>query len=525
MADQVVLNRFEIGRRLGAGGYGTVYRARDRRLERDVAVKVIETASSSGPRIKREAQAAARLNHPGIVALFEFVHHEYGPEGGRAFLVSELVDGETVRELFDRDALSDRDIAELGVDICEALDHAHDRGVVHRDIKPGNLIVPDDGNGAKLMDFGIARMPDREDLTATGDIFGTLAYMSPEQARGLETGPESDLYSLAMTLYEGFTGENPRRGTSPVEVLRTLDLPPPELGRLRPDLPPALCDSIDACLDPEPGFRPRVEDLGRALEAELTHLDREPPRAGPEPRRAGPGFRPGRIGPSLAAIGIGAATAACLALSHQADPLTVLVAFGLVTPMALFNPRLAFLTAGVGVAVWLAGVTGLPGAAFLLLIVTVPSSLLIRGDGRALALIGLGPLLGTVGLAPAVALLAGFATEWRDRAVIATATLATTALAAAASGRPLLPGTLPEVSPDWSGSISTATVELLFPVLTSPAFYLALPVWVLVAVVAGGLFGRRRRHREAASSLGRPFAGVGSGSITRLDPFENELLP
>ena len=108
MIGTTVLQRFEITERLGAGGFGTVYSAWDLRLERDVAVKVIETGPESGPRIQREAQAAARLNHPGIVTLFEFAHHEFGREGGRAFLVSELVQGETVREMIDRDLLSDR---------------------------------------------------------------------------------------------------------------------------------------------------------------------------------------------------------------------------------------------------------------------------------------------------------------------------------------------------------------------------------------------------------------------------------
>ena len=170
MTGNTVLQRFEITERLGAGGFGTVYRAWDNRLERDVAVKVIETGAGSGDRVQREAQAAARLNHPGIVTLFE-----YDFQKGRAYLVSELVEGSTVRQLIDCDGLSDRDIAEVGADVCEALDHAHSRGVVHRDLKPANLIVERRGGAAKLMDFGIARLTDADDLTMTGDVLGTLA--------------------------------------------------------------------------------------------------------------------------------------------------------------------------------------------------------------------------------------------------------------------------------------------------------------------------------------------------------------
>ncbi len=234
------MQRFEIRDRLGSGGFGTVYRAWDRRLERYVAVKVVETSPRTGPRIRREAQAAARLNHPGIVTLFEFTHHEFGPDGGRAFLVSELVDGDTVRTMIDQDLLSDREVAEIGADICEALDHAHSRGVVHRDVKPANLIYPHRSGGAKLMDFGIARLTDADDLTNTGDVLGTLSYMAPEQAEGLPVGPEGDVFSLALTLYEAWAGTNPRRKATAGATARVLDQEVPLLAEARPDLPARL---------------------------------------------------------------------------------------------------------------------------------------------------------------------------------------------------------------------------------------------------------------------------------------------
>ena len=192
MTGNTVLQRFEITERLGAGGFGTVYRAWDNRLERDVAVKVIETGAGSGERVQREAQAAARLNHPGIVTLFE-----YDFQKGRAYLVSELVEGSTVRQLIDCDGLSDRDIAEVGADVCEALDHAHSRGVVHRDLKPANLIVERRGGAAKLMDFGIARLTDADDLTMTGDVLDTLAYR-PRAARSALRGTSTRSASPSM---------------------------------------------------------------------------------------------------------------------------------------------------------------------------------------------------------------------------------------------------------------------------------------------------------------------------------------
>ena len=229
----LVLNRFEITDRLGSGGFGVVYRAWDSRLERDVAVKVIEVADGAGGRVLREAQAAARLNHRGIVTLYEL-----GEQDGRAFLVSELVEGATLQELTGEGRLCDREVAEIGADLCEALDHAHSRGVIHRDIKPHNVLVPAGDAPAKLMDFGIARVLDTDGLTATGAVVGTLAYMAPEQAEGGLAGPAADVYGLALTLYECWSGENPHRRATPTATARSIGTPVASLGRARPDLPP-----------------------------------------------------------------------------------------------------------------------------------------------------------------------------------------------------------------------------------------------------------------------------------------------
>src|SRR4051794_29049376 len=195
VGDQLVMERFRLLERIGSGGMGTVYRAFDERLQRQVAVKKLRACDPD--RVMREAQAAARLNHPAIVTLYELGEHE-----GHAVLVSELVPGETLAELESTGELCDRDVAAIVADLCEALVHAHDRGVVHRDIKPENVIVRElggIGRRAKLMDFGIARIAGSPTLTANGEVVGTLAYMSPEQAEGEIAGPPSDIYSLALT--------------------------------------------------------------------------------------------------------------------------------------------------------------------------------------------------------------------------------------------------------------------------------------------------------------------------------------
>ncbi len=275
MVGSLVLNRFLIERRIGSGGFGTVYEAWDGRLERPVAVKAIESAGTRGSqRVLREAQAAARLNHPGIVTLYEM-----GEQDGNALLVTELVDGSTLAQLSRDGELSDREIGEIGADLCEALDHAHSRSVIHRDIKPQNVLVTEGGEPrAKLMDFGVARVSDGAALTAPGDVVGTLAYMAPEQAEGNEVGPEADVYSLALTLYECWSGENPMRRSTPAATARAIGGRLRPLCRVRPDLPRELSDAVDGCLQSRPDRRPSLEELGGAIEEALDRLAEHLPR-------------------------------------------------------------------------------------------------------------------------------------------------------------------------------------------------------------------------------------------------------
>jgi serine/threonine protein kinase len=229
-----------------------------------------------------------------------------GEEDGNALLVTELVDGETLAQLNRDCALSDREIGEIGADLCEALDHAHCRSVVHRDIKPQNVLVTEGGEPrAKLMDFGVARLTDAAALTAPGDVVGTLAYMAPEQAEGrADVGPPADVYSLALVLYECWTGENPNRRATPAATARAIGAKPRALRRLRPDLPRELTDTVDECLHARPGRRPSLEELGEAIEDSLDQL-RE---AGPDHARSLP--------TRLAALATAAVLGVWLAAGH-----------------------------------------------------------------------------------------------------------------------------------------------------------------------------------------------------------------
>jgi serine/threonine protein kinase len=301
LVGSLVLNRFLIERRIGSGGFGTVYEAWDGRLERPVAVKAIESTGAPGSdRVLREAQAAARLNHPGIVTLYEM-----GEEDGNALLVTELVDGSTLAELNRDGTLSDREVGEIGADLCEALDHAHTRAVVHRDIKPQNVLVTEEGEPhAKLMDFGVARLTDAAALTAPGDVVGTLAYMAPEQAEGRTAGPAADVYALGLMLYESWSGDHPTRRATPAATARAIGARMRPLRRLRPDLPRELCETVDACLQTRPDRRPSLEELGEAIESSLDRLADQPPRS----ERA--------LSLRLGAIGLAAALGVWLAVGH-----------------------------------------------------------------------------------------------------------------------------------------------------------------------------------------------------------------
>src|SRR5437868_1243377 len=272
----LVLERYRLVRRLGSGGFGTVWLAHDERLDRPVAVKRVPTADAEqAERARREALVAARLSHPGIVALYEA-----GADDSACYLVSELVRGETLGVLEADGALSDRDVVEIGLALCDALAHAHARGVVHRDVKPGNVIVPeapeDGGAAAKLTDFGIARVVGDDALTRTGDVLGTLAYMAPEQAEGRGASEASDLYALGVVLYEALAGVNPVRGATPAETARRLGTPLPPLRRFRRDLPRGLCAGIDTAVAVDRARRGSLPALHRALADALDAVGDEP---------------------------------------------------------------------------------------------------------------------------------------------------------------------------------------------------------------------------------------------------------
>jgi serine/threonine-protein kinase len=258
----VFSNRYEIQRGIARGGMAEVYLARDQLLDRPVAVKVLFAEYARDPsfveRFRREAQSAANLNHPNIVAIYD-----WGQERGTYFIVMEYVRGRSLRDVVQVNGpFSPRRTAEIGAEIAGALEFAHRNGVVHRDVKPGNVLITADGD-IKVTDFGIARAGTSEALTQTGAVMGTAAYFSPEQAQGFAVDGRSDVYSLGVVLYEMVTGTPPFTGESPVAVAykHVREEPQPPSART-PDLPPDLERIMLTAMAKDPDSRYQTaEDL------------------------------------------------------------------------------------------------------------------------------------------------------------------------------------------------------------------------------------------------------------------------
>jgi Tol biopolymer transport system component len=253
------LAHYEIVTRIGAGGMGEVYRARDRKLGRDVAIKVMHKGLSSKPdrlrRFEREARAAAALNHPSIATIYEV-----GDQEGTPFISMELVEGRTLRELLTGRALPAGDVLRLAVQIASALAKAHAAGIVHRDLKPGNLMVTSDGL-AKILDFGLVKLlsqasDDSSEITGEGALVGTVDYMSPEQALAGAVDHRSDQFSLGSILYELTTGRRPfKRDTAAQTLLAIVRDDPPPMRKVDTGVPAGLSAIVERCLAKDPGHR------------------------------------------------------------------------------------------------------------------------------------------------------------------------------------------------------------------------------------------------------------------------------
>ncbi|MEE8104663.1 MAG: protein kinase, partial [Planctomycetota bacterium] len=295
------LNHYEILRKLGSGGMGDVYVARDTKLGREVALKVLPAELTASPearnRFAREAKAVAALNHPGIVTLFSIEDAD-----GVHFMTMEVVHGKTLAELIHKGGLTLEELFDIASPLADAISAAHQRGITHRDLKPQNVMVTDEGS-VKVLDFGLAKL--REEIpgkamtelggtvaTEEGRIIGTVAYMSPEQAQGKDVDPRTDIFALGVLLYELATGERPFKGDTGISILSSIlkDTPAP-ITDLNRRLPRHLGRIVKHCLqkDPERRYQTALDvrnDL-EELREEVDSGELQAPAAEPEPTRTG----------------------------------------------------------------------------------------------------------------------------------------------------------------------------------------------------------------------------------------------
>jgi eukaryotic-like serine/threonine-protein kinase len=284
----VLGGRYRLVSRIAAGGMGTVWEGYDETLQRPMAVKVLNEGLANDPRVaerfRREARHAAGLSHPNIAGVFD-----YGEDEGRPYIVMELIDGEDLAERLARaKQLDPKEAATIGSQVATALAHAHAAGIVHRDVKPANVMLTRDGE-VKVTDFGIAApLQGSTGLTVTGSVMGTSRYISPEQAAGNRATPASDVYSLGVVLYETVAGVAPFLRETPVATaLAHIHDQAPPLRELRPETPAELAGVIQASMAKEPEDRPTATALATSLQSEAGPIAVTP--AGEEKEASGDG--------------------------------------------------------------------------------------------------------------------------------------------------------------------------------------------------------------------------------------------
>jgi hypothetical protein len=437
--DGLVLNRYRPLRPLGTGGSGSVWLARDERTGLDVALKIVPREGKAAARAEREAAAAARLRHPSCLRAYSFAR-----DPRHVYIAYEFVPGRTFREVLRAGELHDRAAIEACAQVCEGLAHAHAAGILHRDVKPSNVLLADgDGVSARLLDFGLARMAEAETLTAQGDVPGTLAYISPERLAGEESTAAADVWSVGVMLWESLSGRHPFWQASMLETARAIEQGAPRLETLRPDLPKHLLALVDRALAVAPSRRPTAAELAGALRGAFAA------RRAPRPRAAGIGLpaiqlpavglpaigsavQASRAGAALLAGAFAAWTAAELPFYPHAWVAVLALA---AAALAAARPRLG-VAAALAVPLFPLGNLSL-GLAVLYALAALAWLVLSWGEPRSALLFALGPLLSPLALLGLVPLAASRLRAGPRRAAQAGAAVLAAALVAGVRGAPL----------------------------------------------------------------------------------------
>jgi hypothetical protein len=269
-ASELVLDRYRPLRPLGSGGSGSVWVARDERNGLDVALKIVPRDGKAGTRAEREASAAARLRHSRCLRAYAFAGDRQN-----VYIAYEYVPGRTLRDRLRAGELDDAAVLEVAAQILDGLAHAHAHGIVHRDVKPTNVLVADGPEiSVKLLDFGLAQFAEAETLTAAGDVPGTLAYISPERLAGEEASFAADVWAVGIVVWEALAGYHPFWAASPIETARRIERGPPPLESVRPDLPRHLTEAVARATAVAPERRPSAVQLADRLRTALEERER-----------------------------------------------------------------------------------------------------------------------------------------------------------------------------------------------------------------------------------------------------------
>jgi len=486
---ELVLDRYRPLRPLGSGGSGSVWLARDERTGLDVALKIVPREGKAADRAEREAEAASRLRHERCLRAYGF-----GSDSGHVYIAYEYVGGRTLREAMRAGELRDGQAVEAAAQILDGLAHAHSRGIVHRDVKPSNvLLAGDEGISVRLLDFGLAQFDEAETLTAVGDVPGTLAYISPERLCGEEACAASDVWGVGVLLWEALAGKHPFWGVPLSQMAGTIETGAPPLQPERPDLPKRLLAAVGHALARDPARRPSAAALAKELRAALMGEKRSAKAVSAVSLRE---LVP-RLAPP-AAVGLGAgAGAAMLPFYPSGAAAGIAVAAGLT---AFRAPR-AGLALALAAPVFPLGNLALGLAVAYSAVAVVWLALFWRDTRFALAFLA-GTVLAPVGLLALVPLAVAGCRGAARRAAQALAAVMVAAVAAGMRGAylPFSQGAVPPL--DLAGANNAATA--------AATLFEAIPTGLALEALAFAAIAVALPHARTPWRI----AGLGAAALT-----------